>query len=1165
MVVFDDVARRQVAAAVFLGIQAVKVHQWFASTEIIWLWILLDIAFFVTLHFMRIPLLDFSLPITLLLVVSFVVVNLIASQSSIQDGLHIPGTAMSIGGHVPEHIPEDGNGTHIVGVHTVVVKPPIVGSLNPNSTSFCLSDTTTTVSVPLLIRGSWLAEYLVEYERTPYGAKVSDRHNLTVTSVPVSKSIAETPIPKSQLTKSQLFLNKPGRYRLLRVWELKKGVPHTLGSVIHGETDVVGCPEAKWIFTDTSRKRDICVDELYRLEAELNGAPPFQLRYLQRIARTDSLMTTTVDIASPDTSTGDEQIALDADVAPQKVRHSIELRVDVTAPYFFRILSVSDRFENLVFYEDSIESVPDVKGMVIHASTQGDHQLVEVHPRPTARFTETDAFKLLMQNADGKPIASGSELPFVLDGSAPFTITYRKDNESPLIKSDIRTSLSHMPVSTSGVYELLSVKDQYCAGTLLLPSQREVVGVYPPRITIAAEPLMERCVGEVGASVNLTFAGEPPFRLDYQEIRSDTGTRTNHYIDSPKSRANLPLRPAVAGRWKYEWISISDAYYKDVKISAPPFSQVVHPQSEARFNIGDKLLRCIGDHVKLRVDLQGSGPWTLTYDTIADGASLGRTRLNVATSPAFIVTPPFNSSGEVKIDLIEITDANGCNFPLSVPQASVSVLTQRPAASFICPKPVEILENQIANLHLSLSGHPPYKIKVRHVETGQTFDTDKSPLPVRLAGVYELESLTDAYCYGKLKSPMKCEVTITPRPSLILDHNQCANYKEGICCTPEICEGDTSIVHVDIKGKPPFTLDLTQETEDASKRSSVESKHIDTDKRAAIPLSSLPGRHTYHITGVRDGNYPIDVPKRNEIQLVHKVKARPRATLGHAPVRIFRCASDGPSGLDSPDALNDSEALLTIDLSGEPPFVLSLRVKQDGFAHTQIRVDNITESTYGLPLTRMAESAGSLTISLLRVSDATGCPRDYDPGLVEHQKTIQVTDVARITSLSPASACVGETLLFSLQGVPPFFIKYRLGNKTLTEQESQPVFSVSATQSGVVTVDEVCNRAEGLGQVERCCPVSLSHTVHEIPSVRVDGGHATIDDIQEGGTSLITFDFMGTPPFNMTYKRSTPGQPDETFRVADIKSRHYEVETSQEGTYRVVSIADKYCAYPRKS
>ena len=72
-----------------------------------------------------------------------------------------------------------------------------------------------------------------------------------------------------------------------------------------------------------------------------------------------------------------------------------------------------------------------------------------------------------------------------------------------------------------------------------------------------------------------------------------------------------------------------------------------------------------------------------------------------------------------------------------------------------------------------------------------------------------------------------------------------------------------------------------------------------------------------------------------------------------------------------------------------------------------------------------------------------------------------------------------------------------------------------------------------------------------------------------GEQAEIRFRFYGTPPFTFTYTRSTvykkgSGQKP---RVLESHSRTaedytYSMFASQEGTYEVTSIEDRYCSYP---
>jgi len=73
-------------------------------------------------------------------------------------------------------------------------------------------------------------------------------------------------------------------------------------------------------------------------------------------------------------------------------------------------------------------------------------------------------------------------------------------------------------------------------------------------------------------------------------------------------------------------------------------------------------------------------------------------------------------------------------------------------------------------------------------------------------------------------------------------------------------------------------------------------------------------------------------------------------------------------------------------------------------------------------------------------------------------------------------------------------------------------------------------------------------------------------DIHEGGQAEILFEFWGVPPFEFTYTRSTNARKGHKSQV--LETRHeisYEhsktIQSSQEGTYEVVAIKDKFCSF----
>ena len=96
-----------------------------------------------------------------------------------------------------------------------------------------------------------------------------------------------------------------------------------------------------------------------------------------------------------------------------------------------------------------------------------------------------------------------------------------------------------------------------------------------------------------------------------------------------------------------------------------------------------------------------------------------------------------------------------------------------------------------------------------------------------------------------------------------------------------------------------------------------------------------------------------------------------------------------------------------------------------------------------------------------------------------------------------------------------------------------------------------------------------------MPSVRLSHGRNAVIDIPVGGVIDLVFEFGGTPPFEFTYTRSAnlgtaggtgkrKGLPDLLETRSEKSEDHtMRIPASEEGTYEVVAIKDRYCAFAR--
>jgi nucleoporin POM152 len=78
-------------------------------------------------------------------------------------------------------------------------------------------------------------------------------------------------------------------------------------------------------------------------------------------------------------------------------------------------------------------------------------------------------------------------------------------------------------------------------------------------------------------------------------------------------------------------------------------------------------------------------------------------------------------------------------------------------------------------------------------------------------------------------------------------------------------------------------------------------------------------------------------------------------------------------------------------------------------------------------------------------------------------------------------------------------------------------------------------------------------------------GRESYVDIHEGGETELLFEFTGTPPFEFTYTRSENERKGKKGRVLETKTEKTDqmsvrLKASEEGTYEVVGVRDKWCS-----
>ncbi|KAJ3139796.1 hypothetical protein HK100_010973 [Physocladia obscura] len=1234
--VLDAVTQRQIALAAFVLILAVKTHHiwWliysaFVDSETahssidfsVLIWIALDSLFIWALKAARVPRLNFTFISTLAIWAVLIILNILvgfvvgnvwlgandnAALASDATGYlrYIPGgLGFSSDLRLKKSLVTEFNSSHIQGSHIVKIVPPTLAKLNPNNTKFCIKPSTSsaTVTIPLQIKGT--PPYTIDYETVDLSGRIRKFSNITVSANGESKR---------GVAVYGITIQSAGIWKLTGLRDSTGMEGRVIDSV--GFTEVGECPDARWILSNAAKRTtDLCVGDGIQFGVEVTAAKGghegVEVYYGRKIGSEDVVVRLETEINDGKREVesiwvGDQAVDEATrkrifDLKPQKIILKETFKADIPGVFFFRLLSVLDGRNNTLVFPDSPHHQQHQQlqasakaaissGNIVHTvDRKTDVFVIDSHSHPTVRFEKLDAAKIRASPIDDEfSDGATASLPVVFEngGTAPwvFTVSHAAsiqdaDDENFIrqLRYESEKSLFNMEVNKPGVYTIGSVSDAYCEGTVSTPAQNMVHQTFPPTIAISAESIEQSCVGTIGALVNVSLTGDAPFWIDYDEVYRGVRTRRTAHVN--KLRDSLSFKPILAGTYLYEFQAVGDATYTEgIPIENVSITQIIHPQSEARFtNPEQKLTKCIGDSATLPVTLIGSGPWRLTYEIIFENR---KERISVEASgnergSIDIVTPNFEAAGSYVVDLIEITDANECSWLLETQDISIEVLSQRPSAGFT-KKSVLMLEGDVAQLDLALVGRQPFNVKyINKANPENVIElrglNDHDSVRISGPGTYEVVGVSDLYCTGTAK-PTLCEVKTIPKPSLSIPAKEYESINsDGIRVRPSICQNNDDSFEVLASGKAPFAIKYSIDTVDSSngKFSRVITQEESTAGRVGKIglITDTPGTYLYSFNRIVDDNYrrPFG-PEARIVALQQTILSRPNAVFVDGRERVFQCLGDN---------VEDDNSAVSIKLEGLPPFDLTLELKHENHPREVIKLNGIIDRVHKFrPPTLSA--TGKYAIQLVTIKDSSGCERTFDREDSASGISVSVSDVARIASLNPESVCVGDVLSYTLQGTPPFTISYDFdGVAQENVQIVDPLLTLYAAEPGVVRVTGVCNN---IG----CCtkPARLENTVHDLPSAIVDGGHDFVEDIREGDETVIGIDFLGVPPFSFTYARrdlnghsgnivqgrgKKESKSEESFTITGVDTFHYDITTSQEGLFHVTAVYDKHCGFPR--
>ncbi|CAG8225103.1 unnamed protein product [Penicillium salamii] len=1176
--VIDAPSQRLYVVAVYIALNAWRIYESLTASDDLdstWLllkWATIDGIFFVGLQALRIPWLEWAFPTTLTLFLLHAVGNVF-----LMFRIPIPWAAWITGLvkvaydreiSISEHRVKPGDIIHnaslILGRQIVHILPEGSAVLNPDRGSLCLDSQRTTIDLP--IRVNQTDPILIEVLRMDLNTGENETITIPAKQLKGLKRQAEKKHAPGQLYRDLLFpVRKTGIYRLQRVVDESQLDVQTRTF----DALVVSCPRA----LIKNSHIDKCKGELSNFKLEVEGTPPLKIKYSRQVNNLDrgfSVLNIQPDNLRSPILNGRTTSALFSVNQPdvswaqsQKIEVPLNESLNDGGEWFYTIEEVHDAIGNVANYSTIFED-----GDRPSTKSQSQWYQFSVHERPQLSLQHCSSQNPLQ-------VAKGDSTRFPLkfhpDGNAysndgPFSVGYSfQQDDDTQEKTVSLKGLDHSPdIKEPGLYALTSVSTKFCQGEIMEPSSCYLLNPPEPELAVRSERVFDKCANNaIGLIVDLDLTGTPPFSLRYS-IESSKGI-VNKALRVQGMRTQIDLTPSEAGFYRYRFLDVEDAVYspRSLKDKVPVLEQDVKPAASAQFLSREPKSACFGEAVPVEVSFLGEAPWSLSYEIVHNGKKTKKT-LNCDTDVATITTDQLTSGGTYTIALTNVQDQSQCKRTLKE-SIKIEARSQPPHVSFgqiDKKRSVLALQGSKIEIPVRLSGQRPWTIQYRNVDTDskpvqQTFHDQNSVLTVEKQGLYEISEVYDMGCPGTVdQSAKEFEVSWIPRPQITaLDGNPVGAARQ--IAKSEICQGDDDSLEVRLSGSPPYHLQY-------EKRRKAERGGFSSAKpralKSALDVTSMemdtsePGEYSYKFTQVGDNLYDHD-PKINPLVVTQKVNPLPSAKFD-SPGHVYGFCKEDISG----------EEVIPITLEGVPPFSLEINIKHHSNAKPEIvSIPKINANRHNLLIPRRHLDLGQHVVSIHKVRDSRGCQKttEFDASSVR----VAISDVPTIIPLeSKTDYCVGERLSFSLSGHAPFDVFYNFNGASRKAKSQTTNFRRIAELPGEFTITAVSDGASGKCKAHK----DIAKVIHPMPSVRISKGKETVVDIHEGGEAELHFEFWGTPPFEFTYIRSSNAVKGKKAEILDIKHdiSHENVKTiktSDEGTYEVIAIKDKFCSFSAQS
>ena len=1027
----------------------------------------------------------------------------------------------------------------------------------------------------------------VSVELVRFELGMSTNESITLSVKEVKKMQKEAERSQNGHGQSPVLLQYPvkksGLYKMLRVvddtnFEVSRRTSEAL---------VVSCPSAQV----EAKRPNRCRGELSDLSLLVSGTPPLKVKYSRSRKEDDRSVTyeniQPEEFSSPLVRQDSSALVLASSndlswAAPHQVRVPLNETLDEGGRWTYSIEEVTDALNNVVSYlvvedgEKPRSKSPHSEGSFL------------VHELPKV-LLEALRVKEPLRVAHGKsevlPIKFGStgkgaimdaehKLEYLFTPLDALTATGEHGANAQLHKFSASKIGKQPTVREAGLYTLHSVATKFCAGEVEEPASVMLINPPQPDIVIEAHEIADKCAGRpVGLRLDFDMVGTPPFIVHYEiQTSSQTEFRTKQF---GTSRGSIELKPENAGSYTYRVTELKDKVYESVPLESRHFvfEQKVRPSVSAHFLQTDPQKRvvrtCIDQPAIFEVFLQGEGPWTLDYELIYQGRRMKKQITGIEKDVFSLRTDSLDRGGDYKLALMAVKDKSGCIQPLHE-EATIIVPTQKPKAHFgniEGKKSIRTLAGKDIQLPVRLSGDGPWKLEYQDAN-GKTHVQNmvraNSIIEVSTPGVYRITGVSDV-CPGVVDDGANTfEIIQIARPTWAIAESPLLEKRGDTHVRKDVCEGEEDAVDIIFEGRPPFSLKSEEHIELEQGRQAVKNRDISVPLHTTqVKLDTVKvGNHTYRFSALGDENYDADRKHPQSLTIRQQVNARPSATFV-TPGKVYSFCQGEEGGT--------TEEVIPIKLHGHPPFIVDVEIRAIGkiTRATPITFRNIDSTSYNIRIPHDHLQPGNSALIIRRIRDSRGCERLLDATPSTPRVQISVHDPPSIAPVeSRTHYCVGDRVSFTLSGLAPFSVFYNFEGAALKATVQTPVFRRLADHPGNFTITGISDDAS------KCRgSASITNVIHGMPSVKVSNGHNSQDrtDIHAGGEADIVFEFGGVPPFEFTFIRSENvkkgdrrdhGTVLET-RTLTSQEKKLRIKASEEGTYEVVAIRDKFCSYAK--